>query len=114
MGVFTARAFAMMMEYEWPGNIRELRNVIEHAFACVQGDTIERMHLPRHIRRVVSPESLDRPDTPNRERINKELILEVLQRYNGNRELTAQALNISRTTLWRKIKSLGIQSFRHP
>jgi len=108
----SARAFAMLMDYDWPGNIRELRNAIEHAFACVQGQHIERVHLPLHIHRSVSPDhDITSPAGIDRKDIDQQKILELLRRFNGNRILTANALHISRTTLWRKMKTLGIQEF---
>jgi len=108
----SARAFAMLMDYDWPGNIREMRNAIEHAFACVQGRNIERIHLPLHIRRSVSPDLVEAvPAAEDHDPVDREKILALLRKFNGNRVLTAKALRISRTTLWRRIKALGIREF---
>jgi len=109
----SARAFTMLVDYDWPGNIRELRNAVEHAFACIQGDIIERAHLPLHIRQLFSPELMHSElDKNDRDLADREMILRLLQKYNGNREKTAKVLRISRTTLWRKIKALGIGKFQ--
>ncbi len=105
----SARAFAMLMEYDWPGNIRELRNAIEHAFACVSGDLIERISLPQSIRRAMQFHEHEFDSPLKKQQLNREIITELLRKYNGNREKTAQALHISRTTLWRKIKTLNIK-----
>ena len=108
----SARTYAMLMDYGWPGNIRELRNAIEHAFACARGDTLERSHFPLYIRRSVNPyhdqEAGNLPQTGN---LDRQVLVELLRKFKGNRHQTAQALNISRTTLWRKIKSYQIKEF---
>jgi len=110
----SARALAMLMDYRWPGNIRELRNAIEHAFACAQADILERVHFPVTIRRTVLPQNDDGSFreivTNRRSRIDRELLLELLGRFHGNRQMTADFLNISRTTLWRKMKELKVIS----
>ncbi len=93
--------------YSWPGNIRELENVLERCFILSRGKTIEEEHLPERIRekresvRVVSNGS----PLVNAE---KETILNTLEKYNGSRKLTAGELRMDVSTLWRKMKKYGL------
>jgi transcriptional regulator with PAS, ATPase and Fis domain len=99
------------MRYEFPGNIRELENIIEHAFVMCKGETIELRHLP--------PELLEssKETVLGEEEVNKPLqtaeakaILKALERNKGNRLRTARELGITRSTLWRKIKRYSLVS----
>ena len=98
------------MNYDFPGNIRELENIIEHAFVLCRGSIITINHLPQELR-----ENCDRPKRetssatfPIKE-AERHIILEALRKHNGNRQNTALELNIDKSTLWRKIKKLGIE-----
>jgi PAS domain S-box-containing protein len=92
---------ACLMDYPFPGNIRELENIIEYAFISCKGPLIAKEHL--------SPDILSRPafDT-NRPEENPspevQKIRAVLQAQGGNRLKAARALGISRTTLWRRLR----------
>ncbi len=109
-------ATRLLIDYDWPGNIRELENTIERAYVCSESGVIDVESLPREITgqykeeekgeilagEEQSPEgglSVLRYKDP-------QLILEVLKKYHGNRTLAAKALGISRTTLWRKIREI--------
>lgn len=96
-----------LMSYQFPGNVRELENVIEHAFVLCQGSKIERRHLPEEI--------------PLRSRSNvsagqsiaefeRQFLLETLAKNNWRRDATAAELKIDKSTLWRKMKRLGIEA----
>jgi DNA-binding NtrC family response regulator len=100
---------ACLMEHDYPGNVRELENIIEQAFVLCSGGIIELNHLPPELRpttgRRVSdgrPLSLDA--------VEKLFISEALQRRNGNRKRAARDLGISVSTLYRKIKIHGIDA----
>jgi transcriptional regulator with PAS, ATPase and Fis domain len=100
----------VLMRYDFPGNIRELENIIEHAFVLCRGKQIELEHLPEEITRrlkVDVPEGKAMGD-PLRESEAK-AIRETLQKCGGHRGKTARALGIHTSTLWRKMKRLGIE-----
>ena len=98
---------AVLVGYDYPGNIRELENIIEHAFVLCRGTVIDTENLPENVRpdegralaRVTSMDDLE-----------VAFITEALSRNNFNRKKTAQELGMHKTTLWRKMKKLGIQS----
>lgn len=94
--------------YSFPGNVRELENAIEHAFVLCKSDIIEIHHLPRHILESL-PDGAREIEIINAfEEAEKNILMEALQKHNGNRSLVAQELGIHRSTLWRKIKRLGL------
>jgi len=102
---------SFFMRYDFPGNVRELENIIEHAFVMCKGDVIELRHLPSELierskEALLEEEKVDRP----LQRAEAESIRKVLERNRGNRLRTARELGIDRTTLWRKIKRYGIVS----
>ncbi len=105
-------AMAVLHDYDWPGNIRELENTIEHAFVLCQGDTIKVKHLPD---RIVGP-SRPRtgPTNPLGEPLSEVAIRECLRRNFGNRAKTARELGVHRSTLWRKIREYGIDMNGRP
>jgi PAS domain S-box-containing protein len=97
------RTMALLQRYPFPGNVRELRNAIEHAFVMCEGEELRPEHLPEHINRAaeLSPRPLD-GDAERR------LIEETLKRHGGNRSAAASELRMHRTTLWRKLKTYQI------
>jgi PAS domain S-box-containing protein len=99
---------ARLMEYEFPGNVRELENVIEHAFVLCRGGLIELCHLPPALRgdETVLPNGL--PTGLTLAAMEKLLIRDALRRNNGNRSAAARELGVDASTLFRKIKSLGL------
>ncbi|MBI4179795.1 sigma-54-dependent Fis family transcriptional regulator [bacterium] len=105
------QALRRMMEYAWPGNIRELRNAVERAFVTVTGDRIRLEDLPSEIRTPVSvrhePESEDVLSGDDRQ--ERERIISALQAAGGSRTVAAKQLGISRVTLWKKIRRFDIQ-----
>lgn len=98
-----------LMEHDFPGNIRELENIIEQAFVLCRGSIIELHHLPPELR----PASGNSPDSlgpMNLKSIEKHIIAETLRYYHGNRRRAAHNLGIDVSTLYRKIKTLGIDT----
>jgi PAS domain S-box-containing protein len=102
----SAKALQILMHYDYPGNIRELENIIEHAFVLCHGPIIQPAHLPKELQQEdvrTGRFSLSTGRLQNRER---ELILETLEKFHGNRTLAARELGIHPTTLWRKLKGM--------
>jgi DNA-binding NtrC family response regulator len=100
-------ATASMMAYDWPGNIRELENAIEHAFVLCHGGLIELRHLPETLRVIETPPGPPFEGT-TLEEIEKQVIHEALLRNDWKRLATAKELGINKTTLWRKMKRFGL------
>jgi len=99
----------ILMEYDYPGNVRELENIIEHACVMCQGSRIRRVHLPpefnpRSEKLIVEVEVSRSP----LESFEKQLIQETLEKHNGNKLLTAEELGLHRSTLWRKMKKFDL------
>ena len=103
---FSRRALDILLNYDYPGNVRELENILEHACLLCRGDVIRTEHLPESLRRR-GPRTASRR-SPGLEG-EKERMLEVLSRCNWNRQQAARLLNVHRTTLWRRMRRLGIQ-----
>lgn len=101
----------LLMSYDYPGNIRELENIIEHAFVMCQGEKLEVEHLPAEFRESFRIGSASKSFSfHDRFKESEEnIIREALKRNSGNRSATAKELGIHPSTLWRKMKQLGIK-----
>lgn len=102
-------AMAVLMGYDFPGNVRQLQNVIEHAIVLCRGPRIEIDCLPPE---VVSQAATASPG-PTRGsqpllQAEAATIVQTLRQHDGHRGKTAQTLGIDKTTLWRKMKKYGI------
>jgi PAS domain S-box-containing protein len=91
------------MNYLWPGNIRELEHVIEHAFVLCHGRVITNDHLPLEIRSYAGPEKFVEPKGHLKDRRTAQDILNALNRTGWNKAKAARLLRISRQTVYRKI-----------
>jgi len=100
-------SLAAFMEYDWPGNTRELENAIEHAFVLVRTGRIELHHLPKALQDLDRVKE-DIPRGRTLEEIEARTIYEALARHKGKRLATARELGINKTTLWRKMKRLNL------
>ena len=105
-------AMERLVEYDYPGNIRELSNFIERGVALTQDNTLDVQALPQSLGaltvRVFTPEKPAAPTTLQEQ--EAEHILSVLKMVDGNRTQAARMLGIDRVSLWRKLKKLGIDS----
>jgi DNA-binding NtrC family response regulator len=113
---FTDAAVAALQRYHWPGNVRELQNVVERAVLLGKGEWIDLQDLPPTVTAGLPAELPDRgaPCTLKQALQNPErqIILDVLESHDWNRTAAAQALGINRTTLYKKMKRLGLDPRR--
>ena len=108
---FSEAARAVLMRAPYPGNVRELENAIEHAFVLCEGDVLQLEHLPESFQTLARPEVGESGDDDPKtllERAEARAIREALRRHAESRVLAAAELGISRNTLWRKMKRLGL------
>jgi DNA-binding NtrC family response regulator len=102
----SGEVMAALMQYDFPGNVRELENLIERGTAMTHGDAIELSHLPASLQKA---ERFAYRKVGNRlptlEEQEREYIRRVLEEVNGNQTAAAQILGINRASLWRKLKA---------
>jgi transcriptional regulator with PAS, ATPase and Fis domain len=103
----TNEAMARLMAYDFPGNVRELENVIERAFALCQCGMIDVQHLPHHLAQD-SVASEDNSAKSSLRDVERQLMLQTLQRHHGNRSAAARELAMHPSTFYRKSKALGL------
>ena len=101
---------ARLMNYSFPGNIRELENILEHAYVLCRGALIEEKHLPYDFMKKTGRTGDPHLAAANALTSAEALIIrQVLKRHGHNRTAAARELGLSRTTLWRKIRQLRIE-----
>ena len=109
---FTPAALSAMATYDWPGNIRELRNCIERAVIVARTDVIDERDLPQDLfepGRREAPSGLPRDLDAELERLERGFIVEALRRTDGVQVQAARLLGIAERSLWHRIKKLGIR-----
>ena len=99
---------SLLMAYGFPGNVRELENIIEHAFVLCRGGLIQMEHLPPHLRSTAPGAPILSGPSKTLRAMETMMIGETLRRHQGNRTRAAKELGIDASTLFRKIKALGI------
>ncbi|QDV10894.1 Transcriptional regulatory protein ZraR [Rosistilla oblonga] len=126
---FDRDALAILQSYAWPGNVRELENVVERAVLLARDSVLTRNDLPPHLLSSSSnprtaSDSFDSPSTLSSdsgsgqtlrealEEPERRIILESLRLHNWNRAATADTLGVNRTTLYKKMKRLGLDDPR--
>jgi DNA-binding NtrC family response regulator len=113
---FTDQAQATLQMHPWPGNVRELQNVIERAVLLGKSDVIGVEDLPRSLA-AVAPACIEPVGTRTLKQAleapERQIIREVLISNNWNRHATAETLGINRTTLYKKMKRLGLEESRY-
>ena len=106
IGDISPDALAALVSHDYPGNIRELENIIEHAFVLCRGTTINVDDLPDNVR----PRSGSTPArSMSMDDLEAAYLSEALRKNNWSRKETADELGMHKTTLWRKMKKLGIR-----
>jgi len=101
-------ALEAMLDYSWPGNVRELHNVVEMAFAVGVGDTLRFDELPPELRGVPPPAGRLSPGEASLHSLERDQILAALRKTGGRKGDAAELLQMSRTTLWRKMREHGL------
>jgi DNA-binding NtrC family response regulator len=99
-------AMAFLMAYRYPGNIRELANLIERAFILCKNGMIEKKHLPDFL--LAADASPARKTAASFRDLEADYLINALRQNKGNRPQTARQLGIHRSTLYRKIKALKL------
>jgi two-component system, NtrC family, response regulator HydG len=107
----SAEALELLVQYSWPGNIRELMNVIEYTFVICPGGIIELSHLPLSVQQKTDGknypvQTVVRENTTNQ----KQQLLEALKASEQNQTDAARILGVSRVTIWKRMKKYGIKS----
>jgi transcriptional regulator with PAS, ATPase and Fis domain len=103
----TDAALSALMAYDYPGNVRELENVIERAFVLCREGQIDLRHLPGKLVGGAKPPA---EGEDGLERLEASYLMNVLRRNGWNRARTARELGIHKTTLYRKMKRYGIEA----
>jgi len=105
------RVMKRLLEYDYPGNVRELENILEHAFILCRGTEIRVTHLPANLASSPPPPAARSSSTASKRLpdLEREMIREILEQCEWNRDQAAQELGMHRSTLWRKIQKYGIQ-----
>jgi len=99
-------ALDVLLEYDWPGNIRELQNAIQYALVQCKGRTIDPVHLPHSIKN-----RLKEPGKPvkkvRKKKLDRARVRDALKQTNGNKLKAAKLLNVSRATMYRFLDANG-------
>ena len=124
---FSQEAKELLLNYSYPGNVRELRNIVEYCVNVCEGESIEIVHLPAYLveatdiwpqdeqkfendtKEESEPVAVFKLDYPNWRAAEKKMIFEAMIKAKGSRTRAAAILGWGRSTLWRKMKRLGIE-----
>jgi DNA-binding NtrC family response regulator len=100
----------LLLAYDFPGNVRELENIIERGVALATGNTVELAHLPEDLRELnIRTFRKKEGKIPSLEEQETAYIKWVLNEVGGNKTLASQILGIDRVSLWRKLKKYGLE-----
>ena len=100
-------ALEILMHYDYPGNVRELENIIQRAVALAEAETIRTQDLPSDLQRLEF-KSVEGEGLRTLEEVEKEYIEKVLRKTAFNKSLASKILNLPRTTLWRKMRKYSL------
>jgi len=106
----------ILVNHTWPGNVRELKGAFEYAFVTCHEDIIQPYHLPETILRPKTGSQVQtaspKKSAFNIQAIEKQELLETLERTGGNQSKAAEILGVSRVTIWNRMKRYGIDAKR--
>ncbi len=103
----SSQAMDILMQYNFPGNVRELENIIQRAIALTEGDVITVENLPPDLQKL-EINMIDGDGLLTLEEVEKQHIARVLEKTGDNKILASRILNLPRTTLWRKMKRYNL------
>jgi two-component system, NtrC family, response regulator HydG len=106
----SSEVLSKFMDYTWPGNIRELEHVMEHAFVLCHGGAITLTHLPADIRNYEHAKDYSRPKSRAKKPRDVEDILNALNKTGWNKAKAARLLGIGRRTIYRKIDNYQLRN----
>jgi PAS domain S-box-containing protein len=109
----SSSALKILLNYDYPGNVRELENIIEHAMILTKGIEIQARHLPSYLTAKggdQSARSIEGQDLAVLEAVERDLVVRSLERHRGRTADAAAELGIHRSTLWRKMKRFRLVS----
>ncbi len=104
----SSEVLELLMNYSYTGNIRELENIIEHAFVMCQEEIIQLKHLPPEVSLPKIKKNVSAVPISPLEDLERKTIKEVLEKHNWNKIEAAKELNLHRSTLWRKMKKFNL------
>ncbi len=113
---FSEDVLAVLQRYPWPGNVRELQNVVERAVLLGKGSVVDVADLPPNVAQCAPMSTHTTPGQSLKNALSlpeRQIIMDMLETHNWNRNETADALGINRTTLYKKMKRLGLNPPRH-
>jgi DNA-binding NtrC family response regulator len=111
---FSPEALRALLSYAWPGNVRELENALEYAATVARGQTLQPEDLPPEVQAGASGNHLPNVApalgtvAPVRPEVDRGAIEAALHAHCWSRADTARALGLSRSTLWRRMRELGL------
>ena len=105
-------AMEALMNYSWPGNVRELKSALEYGFVTCNGAVIEPQHLPPDVFLNQKADPIDGKTRSNRDETQKRRLINALKRSGGNQTQAARILDVSRITVWNRMKKYGIRPVR--
>lgn len=105
----TNEVLTSLVSYDYPGNVRELENIIERCFVLCQGEIIEGKHLPASVRPLEDVDQGTTGQAKTLRQMESILIIEALRRNKGNQTAAAKELGVNKSTLYRKLKAYNIK-----
>jgi len=109
----TNEVTAALLAYDYPGNVRELENIIEHGFVLCEGEIIETKHLPASVCPTLKADRIEGQEPTTIKQMEIILITQALRRNKGNKTAAAKQLGIDKSTLFRKMKTYDITPESH-
>src|SRR5690606_19261281 len=106
---FSKKVIGVFQQYKWPGNLRQMLNVIKRSALLSQGDLIQKDVLPAEIKSPAGSHSSEKKSFSRKEN-ERELIINALHEVDNNKSRAAKLLNITRKTLYNKIKEYEIDA----